>query len=111
MRLFHYTCDHRIEAIRRDGQLVPNWHPLLGEELVWMTSATASREALGLTSHSLSCDRMAHRLVVPEPVKALPWHEVVPFLPRAGVMALQSARGIRTQTWWVSSVPQVVEVA
>lgn len=109
--LMHYTCDHRIESIRRDGMLIPNRHPLLGIDLVWMTSTTATRDQLGLTSYTLSCDRMAHMLVIPEPRDAVPWHEAVAFLPRAGVMALQAARGIRTGTWWVSRSPQIIEAA
>lgn len=63
--LYHFTCrDHGAPAIDAAGHLVPRRHPLLPGlgPLVWLTDLPdPPRDALGLTSDVLSCDRMAVR--------------------------------------------------
>ena len=108
--LYHYTCDHSHAQI--DGELLSALaqHPhedrfmLSGpHQLVWMTDlAHPNRDALGLTSHILACDRTVHRYRVTDPSKVVPWVKV----RRAYRWAeeLESADGARPRHWWVSGV-------
>lgn len=76
MTLYHYTCDHSVERIRRDGFLRPNRHPSLGARLVWLTDLdTPDRDALGLTSQFITCDRTKHRFTVADESFVVPWTE------------------------------------
>jgi hypothetical protein len=104
MKLYHYTCeDHGRPGIERDGYLRPNIHPLLGEALVWATDLDEPfREALGLTSHSLSCDRTACRYEV-QPWSFVPWHRYARRLYVEQREALEIP-GTMPRHWWVSSV-------
>ena len=76
MKFYHFTCDHGAEGIRRDGELRPQspW-PVFAmgvatrlehaRPVVWLTDDPApDRAAVGLTSVTLNCDRMAHRFEV-----------------------------------------------
>lgn len=74
--LYHYTCEHGAKALGRRGMLRPNEHPLLnGARLVWLTDMMdPDRLALGLTSDSLSCDRLAFRYIV-QADDAMSWEE------------------------------------
>lgn len=61
----HYTCRHGAVGIRGTGWVRPNAHPLLRHELIWLTDmAQPQRAALGLTSHTLDCDRTSYRVTV-----------------------------------------------
>lgn len=114
---FHRTCEHRVGLIEEAGVLRPNPHPILGGiPLVWLTSQrSASRVMLGLTSHTLQCDRMAHLFrVLPEEddhvvwwgdLKRLDWFE--PFL--VGARRLEAVRGTRPGLWGVAGAPVRVE--
>lgn len=112
--LYHYTCTHRAELIDpAGGVLMPTPHPLLGAQpLLWLTtSAAAHRAALGLSSHLLSCDRMAclYRLTDEHAEEVYSWAWVRATLPRSGVLRLEAARGARPALWWVSLIPQPAE--
>ena len=78
--LWHYTCAHVAARVARRGMLVPNRQLVLPgvPRLLWLTPADGPtfREALGLTSHYIRCDRMAFRYVVRE-------HDARPFLDYA----------------------------
>ena len=58
--LFHFCCKHSAKDIGRYGIIVPIFNPGIGARLSWFTDdTTLSREALGLTMHTIKCDRMA----------------------------------------------------
>lgn len=109
----HWTCSHRVVRIADEGILRPHVQPMLGNTpLIWFTSSRyASREALGLSSNRLSCDRMEHLAeVVPEDLplvhtwaalKREPWF--APFLP--GAQYLEATRGTRPILWGVATEP------
>lgn len=116
-RLYHYTCAHSINGIRRTGRLEPNPHPLLGRlALVWLTDLDVpGTYGLGLTSHLIRCRRTEYRASVD--TEALHWPDLARTLRRttddrqvlAGVQSLESATGALPMHWWVSltSVPVV----
>ena len=59
--LYHFACRHSAHGIGRYGIIVPNFHPVLLVKLAWFTDRPdLDREALGLTSHTLACDRMEY---------------------------------------------------
>ena len=110
-QLYHYTCAHSVNGIRRDGKLRPNRHPLLDMELVWLTDMEVpDLYALGLTSHLIRCRRTEFRAVCGD-VGALHWPVLARELRRlhgdmrSGVAALESAVGVRPMHWWVSTGP------
>ena len=76
--LYHFTCaDHGYPGIARSREIrpyphlkLPTWPPV-----VWLTDlARPSRDAVGLTSARLTCDRLAVRLTVEAP-EAVPFAE------------------------------------
>lgn len=115
--LYHYTCDHGWSGIRDAGVVRPNAHPLLAHPLSWWTDLDAPlREALGLTSHILSCDRARYRVkvVLPEAPTIVWW----PRWARGHVPPrireyLESAPGAAPAHWYVANqpVPVMVEAA
>lgn len=103
--LWHFTCEHAAASIDRSGILLPNPHPLLPEigPVVWLTNwRTAGRDALGLTSETLTCDRMEVCYSVIAPL-AVPWAWVRDDLDPEAVAALE--RFSRPETWRLSLVP------
>lgn len=106
--LYHYTCDHGADGIRREGVIRPNRHVILGVGVVWLTDLDVPyREALGLTSHILSCDRTAHRLEVVCPW-AVWWPRYARGLPSSARWAVESAAGMAPVHWWVATEPVAV---
>lgn len=64
-RYYHYCCQHSANKIGARGFLQPNAADLFGVGLVWLTDqAVPNREALGLTSHTLKCDRLEYQYLV-----------------------------------------------
>lgn len=110
MKLYHFTCDHSIKGIRRDGVLRPWPQPILGESLVWFTDMPdATRDQLGLTSPSITCDRMAHRFDVDlAELDALYWPFYARDIPRNRREALEGTPGALPAHWWVSTQPVAV---
>lgn len=114
MRFWHYTCTHGAERIEADhGLIKPNPQPVLGDiQLAWFTTMpSASRAALGLTSRTLSCDRMEALFEVEArftPLISL-WHEVkrlddfAPLIPAS--RRLEGVRGVRPNVWAVAGQP------
>jgi len=110
LRLFHYTCDDGLRAILKDNStLRPG-----SDGFLWLTDLEFPvRDALGLTSHSLNCDRTSHRfeVVLPgwdktPPWPVVPWMELrrmVAFAPLAAM--LEAAPGAMPRHWWVASRP------
>jgi hypothetical protein len=70
--LYHYTCSHHADAIRESGLIYPgvrlHGRDVGGARFAWFTDLAppVPREAVGLTSVTLACDRtecafMVHR--------------------------------------------------
>lgn len=104
--LWHYTCEHSLAGIRRDGRLRPFPHPLLPEPLVWLTDLDAAwPEALGLTSRVQKCDRTAHRFQAASTATAAPWLRYRRRVQPEARGALESAPGAMPAHWWISTSP------
>jgi hypothetical protein len=73
--LWHYTCRHAAQRIGRRGDLEPHAQPALeGRVVLWATDlAEPDRDALGLTSTILPCDRTEVRYRILEPDAFEPW--------------------------------------
>lgn len=115
--LWHYTCKHTRLALDQGGTLLPPlWkiesvpeglplpaYALLG--LVWATEADdPDPYALGLTSATISCDRLAYRYAVPREAFTR-WGRVRSRLDRDLVDALERARGAEPAQWWIAEGP------
>lgn len=104
MTLFHYTCrDHGLPGIREAGELRPNEGAPFA--LVWLTDmAVPDRDALGLTSNWLHCDRMDVRITVPDHPAITPWWRWRRANPDLWpwTAALEAAFGARPAHWFVS---------
>lgn len=105
MTLWHFTCGHGYRAIGKRGILKPNPHPLLPElgPVVWLTvHPMPSRDAVGLSSRTLRCDRMAYRYRVrlQQPVH---WPDV---RDRAKPEILRDLEAYgEPETWWLAFEP------
>lgn len=116
MTLWHYTCEHGALALGNTGTLFPaagqldqapplpiDALPLL--LMVWATDMDPPhREALGLTSHTMDCDRMAYRYRVHRRFFRH-WGRVRSSLPAPLVDSLELAPGALPAYWWVSFEP------
>lgn len=104
MKLYHYCCSHSLIGIRRDGTLKPNPHPWLPLPLVWLTDlAEPHRDALGLTSVTLRCDRTEYRVVVETDAER--WVRFARPLGPETREAFETTPGALPMHWWVSEVP------
>lgn len=107
--LYHYTCEHRARLIREDGSVRPGWQLGAPPEIPWARfawftdMAVPARDALGLTSEILTCDRTEYRFEAAYvPPELVPWVSV-----RQGFRwaeYLESAPGARPAHWWVSDI-------
>ena len=105
MALYHYTCDHSHGLILAEGVLRPR-PGYLPRPLVWLTDLpTPNRDGLGLTSHTITCDRTAYRYRVTDDSRVLPWLEVRRDFPRVLVNDLESVPGVRLRHWFISEDP------
>lgn len=102
LRLYHYTCSHAAPLIERDGYLKPHPQVLLANlPLIWFTDMDQpDRAALGLTSHTLRCDRTEHRVIVD--TDAYRWPKFARGLPMWVRQRLEFAPGVLPMHWWVS---------
>jgi len=107
---FHFTCDHGHDGIGGTGTLLPG-HFLTKREvpwtgrLVWLTDLAApDRDALGLTSRILSCDRTRHRYRVTDETEVLPWVQVARTVPHDIREQIEGEPGSRPMHWYVSPV-------
>lgn len=72
--------------------------------LVWLTDLDApARDALGLTSHLIDCDRTQHRYRVTDLTSVQHWLQVRRSHPLRD--ELEHARGARPMHWYVSLLP------
>ena len=113
MTLYHYTCAHGRKAIGRRGMLRPNAHPVLaGRRLLWLTDQdNPQRDALGLTSHILSCDRLAYRYRVEVTARdVVPWDVWKQSLSHTYISALEAVPGAEPSLWFVSETSLLGEL-
>lgn len=112
MTLYHYTCDHGAGAICRDGVILkPQPSPVMPHQRVlWLTDLDSpARKPLGLTMHTLDCDRTANKFAVHGPVAVLHWPEARHlYFPRWWVEELEAAEGAMPMHWFVTGVSQLV---
>lgn len=111
--LYHFTCsDHGLPGIERLGLLVPNPRGLTPTPVVWLTDdPTPDRHDLGLTSLSLSCDRMEVRCVVENTRgAAMPWAYYC--AKRGTPVGMRDILEFERDpsSWWVSEKPLKVAV-
>lgn len=118
VRLYHYTCDHGRQGIGDTGVLVSAATQAGRDDLlfpalvVWLTDmATPDRNALGLTSNILSCDRTRYRYRVTDATTAIPWTQYARLVPRWVREELEGAPGTRPVHWWISLTSVPVEIA
>lgn len=105
--LWHFTCAHSVAGIERTGTLRPHRHPMIGQPLVWLTDlAQPFRDALGLTSHTLRCDRTEYRFLATDISETVWWpsYSRARGLARQVCTALEAAPGAMPRHWWVSTV-------
>jgi len=109
MNLYHFTCSHSAPRIKADGFLRPWIQPVLSVSLIWLTDLDdPTREQVGLTSYSLTCDRLEYRVTVD--TAAVRWTTFARTAPAR--RALELTPGALPMHWWVSEarVPiQLVE--
>lgn len=111
--LYHYTCDHGHSQISK--HVIPaSWQTNaaigLPGELAWFTDLDVPvRDALGLTSHVLHCDRTARRYRVTDTSNVRRWIEVR--RDYSWGLELEGAFGARPMHWWISTceVPVVYD--
>jgi hypothetical protein len=116
----HRTCQHaadRIDGGERYGTLTVVAQVMLGRlPMVWLTSSqSATRVMLGLSSHTLECDRMEalYRVLPEDAAQVIRWGDLVrepsfePYLP--GARRLMAVRGTRPGVWGVSPTSIRVE--
>lgn len=114
--LYHFTCDHGRAALGGRGDalplrmhsqgrvdLLPVEHRWMAD-LVWFTDlGTPTRTALGLTSHTLPCDRLAYRYRALDTARVERWLDVCAAVaPRADYVNLHRSPGVLPGTWWVA---------
>lgn len=102
--LYHYTCEHGRRGLGTRGMLRPNPQPVLGgRPLIWLTDQSEpEREALGLTSRMLACDRLQfrYRVEADRAQRYLDWAARVS-LPFSWRAELEAIHGVRPETWFV----------
>lgn len=102
-RLYHWTCEHMSARIRADGVVRPNGG------ISWWTDldkpGKRTRNALGLTSHALMCDRMRYRCEAADPAGIVTWFDYLATrtLDMRWAAALESAPGARPEHWWLAA--------
>jgi hypothetical protein len=63
--LYHFTCDHGYRSILDTGEIRPNRSPIMPVPIAWFTDLEEpTADEVGLTSAHLTCNRLAHRLMV-----------------------------------------------
>jgi hypothetical protein len=122
--LYHYTCQHGRDAIGEAGTLLapeqvqPGHAARLPPHMrelswfIWLTDLDVPhRDALGLTSHSLACDRTRYRYRVADTSHARRWTQLRSSCHPGMVEALESAPGAMPAHWWIATHPVRVHYA
>lgn len=113
--LYHYTCHHGHDGITDRGHVLPArlldttlpWDDMPWTmSFAWFTDmAVPTREALGLTSHLIKCDRTLHRYRVLDDAFVEWWPSFARPLSAHMRAELEQAPGARPSHWWVSTAP------
>lgn len=108
-RLHHFTCSDAAPLIRQGGHLRPFMQPQIdGRKLVWLTDLDVpTRTQLGLTSHSLRCDRMEYRVTVEVDADRWVTYTRTAFgsaRTRRRALDLGRTAGALPMHWWVTDV-------
>lgn len=99
MKLYHYCCAHSAPKIQDDGVLKPNGFLL---RAVWATDLERpDRDALGLTSNFIQCDRTEYRVVV-DGRHFTHWFKARADVSPAIRDGLELAPGVTPGNWYVS---------
>ena len=99
--LWHYTCTHGWLAIGARGFLRPGL-----DGFVWLTDLDhPHRDALGLSSVLIECDRTAHRYRVDFTTDAHPFLKMRHAFDPLRWDALMSVPGGLVRHWFVAAVP------
>lgn len=109
LTLFHYTCEHGYRSMG-DGIVTLRVKGASG--LIWATDLDVPfRDALGLTSNILNCDRTQHRYLIADAERFRPWHEYAHDKPSWFRDPLEQAPGAMPMHWWVSERPAIAHYA
>lgn len=103
--LYHFTCNHGFEGIRKTNVLLPNAHPLMLNlgAILWLTDLSEpTKEAVGLTNSWTTCDRLAYRYIV-RCKAAAHWSKVRQRAPKDIVETLESYG--QPEHWWIVRRP------
>lgn len=124
-RLYHFCCEHSAAAIDRTMTLLPglDWltldrrlrragEPVSGlyraPSVLWLTDLEEpDRDALGLTSHTLDCDRTEFRYTV-HSEGTMRWHAFTAIYQpnREWLDVLEDGR--QPDRWFVATMPKNV---
>lgn len=106
MTFYHYTCEDGAKAIGKAGKIKPNGLAGVGMRFAWFTDLAAPhRDALGLTSNFITCDRTTHRYRVVEDALLQRWVEIRRSCHKEWVAMLENSPGAKPMHWWVSDEP------
>jgi hypothetical protein len=110
MSLYHYTCAHSLAKMRPDPYGYVTLQPLSPGGLLWLTDLeTPIREALGLTSQIINCDRTEYRLELLDHSTVRRWVDVRRMY--RGLWDLEFAPGAMPMHWFVSTSPERAKLA
>jgi hypothetical protein len=109
VRLYHFTCRDAAPRIIGCGELRPHTQVQIGgTALVWLTDLERpNRYEIGLTSHTLHCDRMEFRFEadIEEPVRWVDYLREQPRDVRLTGRYLAMTSGAKPMHWYVSTEP------
>jgi hypothetical protein len=117
LSLYHYTCGHGATDIRKQDRIIPGVHlhgkDVGGARFAWFTDLAppVPREAVGLTSLTLACDRTECVFTVDRDAPNIRrWVDVRRSHP--DLWHLELAEGAAPMHWFVSEhpVPVLAEV-
>lgn len=108
--LYHYTCAHQAAGIDRTGEVLPLVLLLPRRRalpwvatVAWFTDlARPDRHGLGLTSHTLRCDRTERRYRVTDASNVVPYARWARHAAREDREELEGVPGARPAHWYVA---------
>jgi hypothetical protein len=102
---YHYTCSHSLAKMTPDVYGVRTLEPMSPGGLLWVTDLEVPiREALGLTSQIINCDRTEYRLELLDPSTVRRWVDVRRSFRE--LWDLEMAPGAMPMHWFISTSPE-----
>lgn len=96
--LWHYTCEHGRLGIGTRGYLRPG-----ADGFVWLTDLDAPyRDALGLSSVLIACDRTRHRYRIADGADVIPFTDARHTLDPVRWHALVNIPGGMVRHWYIT---------